>query len=181
MQRYAAFLRGVNLGAKRRTRSAELREAFERLRFEDVATFRNSGNVVFAAHRASERELVERIEGALGEAFGFQVRVLMRSEGEVRAIAGAAPFEPQALAATEGRLQVLLLAKRPASSVSKQVLSLATDEDRLAMSGRELYWLPRGRMSDSELDVGAIEAGLGLTTMRTMGTVQQLAAKHFAT
>jgi hypothetical protein len=33
-------------------------------------------------------------------------------------------------------------------------------------------------MSESELDLKAIGAALGLTTIRTKGTVDQIAAKH---
>ena len=42
MTRYAAFLRGVNLG-KRTVKSAELRAAFEELGFSDVKTLLASG------------------------------------------------------------------------------------------------------------------------------------------
>jgi uncharacterized protein (DUF1697 family) len=47
MARHAAFLRAVNLGRHRKASSQVLREAFEAEGFEDVATFRTSGNVVF--------------------------------------------------------------------------------------------------------------------------------------
>jgi uncharacterized protein (DUF1697 family) len=60
------------------------------------------------------------------------------------------------------------------------VLALSTDDDRLAIHGRELYWLPSGGISESELDLNAIGATLGLTTMRTRGTIDKIAAKHFA-
>ena len=46
MDRYVAFLRGMNLGS-RRIKNDELRAEFEQLGFEDVATFRASGNVIF--------------------------------------------------------------------------------------------------------------------------------------
>jgi uncharacterized protein (DUF1697 family) len=59
----------------------------------------------------------------------------------------------------------------------KKTLALATDEDLLAIEGRELYWLPSGGISESGLDLKAIDAALGAGTMRTMGTVEQIAAK----
>ena len=55
-----------------------------------------------------------------------------------------------------------------------------TDEDRLALDGRELYWLPSGGISDSALDLTAIERTLGAITIRTKTTVEQIAAKYFA-
>ena len=35
-------------------------------------------------------------------------------------------------------------------------------------------------MSESDLDLNAIGAALGLTTIRTMGTVDQIVAKYFS-
>jgi uncharacterized protein (DUF1697 family) len=60
------------------------------------------------------------------------------------------------------------------------VLALADERDRLALDGRELYWLPSGGTIDSELDLKAIGRLLGAMTMRTKNTIAQLAARHFA-
>jgi uncharacterized protein (DUF1697 family) len=179
VSRHVAFLRGVNLGAKRRASGADLRAAFEAAGFEDVATFRNSGNVVFDGS-GGEGELVARSEAALREALGFEVRVVLRSAREARAIAAHEPFAPTAIAATEGRLQVILMAEKPSAAVRKRVLALATERDRLALRGRELYWLPTAGTQGSELDQEAFGKALGLVTVRTKGTIEQLAAKFLA-
>jgi len=175
--RHVAFLRGVNLGAKRRASGAELRAAFESTGFEDVATFRTSGNVVFDAGNGKETELVARAEAALREALGFEARVVLRSAREVKAIAAHEPFEPDVVAATEGRLQVILAADKPTASVRGAVLALASERDRLAIRGRELYWLPTAGTQASDLDQESLGAALGLVTVRTMGTIEQIAAK----
>ena len=177
MERYVAFLRGMNLG-KRRIKNEELRAEFEALGFEDVATFRASGNVVFAAAKQSEGALTKKIEAGLGEALGYEVPVYLRSCKEVAAIAAEEPFAAKDVAASKGKLQVSMLAKKPTAAARKKVLALAGDEDSLALSGRELYWLPSGGTLESELDLKAIDAALGKGTIRTMGTVEQIAAKH---
>lgn len=120
-----------------------------------------------------------RIEAGLGEACGFEVAAVLRSGKEVVAIAAQEPFEPKVVAASRGKLQVFLLAAKPAAGVRREVLSLATEKDRLVLHGRELYWLPSGGTHESELDQDAIGAALGLTTTRTKGTIEQIAAKHF--
>ena len=58
------------------------------------------------------------------------------------------------------------------------MLALASDEDLLAIEGRELYWLPSGGLLESDLDLKAIESRVGADTRRTMGTVEQIAAKY---
>ena len=185
MASYAAFLRGMNVGGHRVTND-ELRAHFAALGFADVASFRASGNVVFAADRqagrASAEELRERIEQGLAEALGYAVPTFVRAAAEVRAIAAAAPFAPERLQGSAGKLQVALLASPPSPpspQARAQALSLAGDRDGLVFGERELYWLPAGGVLDSALDMKTIERLLGPMTMRTKGTVEQLAAKHF--
>jgi uncharacterized protein (DUF1697 family) len=177
MEHYVAFLRGMNLG-NRRIKNDELRVEFETLGFEDVATFRASGNVIFGASKQSEGALTKTIEHGLGDALGYEVPVFLRSCAEVAAIAGREPFAAKLVEASKGKLQVMLLPKEPTAEARRKVLALATDEDRLAIEGRELFWLPSGGTIDSELNFKAIDKALGKGTQRTMGTIEQIAAKH---
>lgn len=177
MQRYVAFLRGMNLGG-RRIKNEELRRHFEEMGFEEVATFRASGNVIFATpQREAEAKLARRVEAELGERLGYEVPVFLRSGEEVAAVAARQPFDAAAMRKSKGKLQVSFLMKKPSAAAKKKALALATDEDRLGIEGRELYWLPSGGISESELDLKAIDAALGPGTMRTMGTIEQIAAK----
>jgi len=178
MERHVAFLRGMNLG-NRRIKNDELRRCFEELGLTDVACFRASGNVIFAAEEGDEAKLTGEIEAGLAESLGYEVPVFLRSEDELRATAAHEPFERSALMASKGKVQVVLLAQKPAAANRKEALALSSGDDRLAIEGRELYWLPSGGMSESELDLNAIAAALGLMTVRTMGTIEQVAAKYF--
>jgi uncharacterized protein (DUF1697 family) len=175
--RYVAFLRGMNLGG-RRIKNEELRAHFETMGFEEVATFRASGNVVFATSDEGEAKLAKRVEAELDEMLGYDVPVFLRSIDEVAAIAAREPFDPRLVQASGGKLQVSLLQKRPSAKARKAVLALATDQDRLAVEDRELYWLPSGGLLESDLDLKAIEVLLGPDTRRTMGTIEQIAAKY---
>ena len=177
MPRYAAFLRGVNLGSRRKTGSAELRGCFEEIGLEDVQTFRTSGNVVFEAGRAPK---AGRIEKALQESFGFDVDVYLRSAANVRAIASHEPFPAKLVAASDGKLQVAMLPKQPPAATRKRALALADDDNRLAFEGQQLYWLPSGGIRDSAPYLNELEQLVGQWTMRTKGTVDALAAKYFA-
>ena len=177
MDRYVAFLRGMNLGG-RRIKNDDLSRHFEEMGFEQVATFRASGNVIFAtAKREAEEKLAARVEAELDVRLGYDVPVFLRSAAEVAAVAAQKPFDPKAVAKSKGKLQVSFLKEKPAAAARKQALVQMTDEDLLAIEGRELYWLPSGGISESDLDLKAIDAALGPGTMRTMGTVEQIAAK----
>ncbi len=180
MNRYVAFLRGMNLGG-RRIKNEELRRHFEEMGFEDVATFRASGNVVFSSSkREAESRLAGRVEAELDARLGYDVPVFLRSIEEVASIAAHEPFDPDRVEGSRGKLQVSLLMKKPSAAAKKKALALATPEDLLAIKGRELYWLPSGGLLESDLDLKAIESLLGTDTRRTMGTIEQIAAKYGA-
>jgi uncharacterized protein (DUF1697 family) len=180
MSRYAAFLRGMNVGGHRIS-SGDLRARFEKLGFGDVSTFRASGNVIFAAAPEPLTEMAARIEDGLEASLGYAVPVFLRTAVEVRAIAAHQPFPQPLIAASQGKLQVAMLSAPPAAQARKEVLALASDEDRLAFGDHELYWLPSGGILDSVLDFNkAIGQLLGPITTRTKNTVEQVAAKYFA-
>lgn len=178
MNDYVAFLRGMNLGG-RRIKNDELKREFGNLGFDDVSCFRASGNVIFSSKESDEGGLTERIEAGLGDSLGYAVPVFLRSAAELREAATREPFEASLVTASKGKLQVAFLPAAPKKAAVKAALGLATDDDLLAIDGRELYWLPSGGISESELDLKTIESAVGPWTMRTKGTVDQIAAKHF--
>jgi uncharacterized protein (DUF1697 family) len=180
VSRFVAFLRGMNLGGRRISNDG-LRAAFEALDLTGVETFRASGNVVFdGPDGVGGADVSARIEAGLADALGYEVPVYLRSCEQVAAIAAREPFPAKQVKASAGKLQVALLPDVPGKPARKEALGLATDEDRLAIHGSELFWLPSGGISESGLDLKAIESELGPWTMRTMGTVEQIAAKHCA-
>jgi uncharacterized protein (DUF1697 family) len=178
MPRYVAFLRGMNLGGRRITND-DLRAAFEGLDLTGVATFRASGNVVFDGPDGVDgADVSTKIEAGLADALGYEVLVFLRSSKQVAAIAAREPFDARQVDASAGKLQVALLPDAPGKLVRKEALGMATDEDRLAIEGSELFWLPSGGISESDLDLETLESELGPWTMRTMGTIEQIAARH---
>ncbi len=176
---HAAFLKGMNLGNRRLT-NEELRGHFEAIGLTEVATFRASGNVVFSSpRRRSERALAELIEGELASLLGYPVATFVRTGRELREIAGAEPFDAPTRARLHGKPQVMLLGREPAAAARRAALALGGEEDALAFGKCELFWLPAGGISDSALDMKALEGALGPVTVRTLGTVEQIATRHF--
>jgi uncharacterized protein (DUF1697 family) len=177
MSGYVAFLRGMNVGGHRIS-NAELGRCFEELGFREVSTFRASGNVIFAAEVEPVEEITARIEAGLRVSLGYAVPVFLRTAKQTRALAAHQPFTRPLIEASKGKLQVVLLSRRPAAKARNEVLAFAGEEDRLAFADRELHWLPSGGILDSTLDFKVIGRLLGPMTTRTKGTVEQLAAKY---
>ncbi len=179
MSSYAAFLRGMNVGGHRLT-NEELRARFLAMGFAEVATFRASGNVVFAGEAKPPEEVRARIEAGLAEALGYAVPTFVRTAAEVRAVAAATPFEAERVSSSAGKLQVGFLADEPSPQARADALALAGETDGLVFDGRELYWLPADGVLDSALDMTSLARLLGAMTIRTKGTIELIAAKHLA-
>ena len=175
MSSYVAFLRGMNLG-RRRIRNDELCACFKAMGFTGVSAFLASGNVIFEAARGTHKTLQKRIEAELKTALVYDVPTFVRSAAEVGAIAAQQPFTRAQLTRSAGKLQVGLLTAPPRAAAARQALALSGD-DRLAFHGSELYWLPIGNLSDSELDMKALARILGPMTIRTHRTMTRLVPK----
>ena len=61
MTTYVALLRGINVGGKNLIRMPALKACFEENGFEDVSTYIQSGNVLFATAEKGSKALTERI------------------------------------------------------------------------------------------------------------------------
>ncbi len=178
-QRYIAFLRGINVGGHN-VKMERLRALFAETGFSDVATFIASGNVIFTAPDADERELKARIEAYLEEALGYPTPTLIRTVDEVTAVAAYQPFPDEDPDADGNGLYVAFFAEAPPSGVQAQVLALQTPTDLFHFHGRELYWFMRTKFSESVyFSNSALEKTLATPmTMRNITTVRKLADKY---
>lgn len=170
MTRYAAFLRGVNLG-KRTVKSAELKAAFEAMGFTGVKTLLASGNVLFDTKSA--KGLKEKIEAGLGEQFGFAIPIVLRSVDELKQMVASDPFGG-VVASDEANLHVMLFdAPIPKGFVQPPV---AGDFDVPPMAEREMFVIvyrkPDGTyLGRSSLDSEKRLPKGTLVTMRNWNTI----------
>lgn len=90
MTQYVALLRGINVGGNNIIKMTALKTCFESLGFKDVRTYIQSGNVLFRA-AGSAQSLTKQIETALSKSFGYESRVVVRSQKQMKAIVENAP------------------------------------------------------------------------------------------
>ena len=80
---FVALLRGVNVGGKNMIRMSSLKGSFERMGFGDVATYINSGNILFTAKEGDARKLERKIEAMLASEYRLECKVVVRSYPEM--------------------------------------------------------------------------------------------------
>ncbi|HEY9437758.1 MAG TPA: DUF1697 domain-containing protein [Streptomyces sp.] len=99
--KYAALLRGINVGGHNRVPMGDLRILLTDLGHEDVATYLQSGNAVFSSASTDEGALAAELERAIEARFGFPVACIVRGAGYLAAVADACPFPAAALQAKQ--------------------------------------------------------------------------------
>lgn len=173
--RYVAFLRAINVGGHTVAMTA-LRKHFEEAGCSDVETVIASGNVLFVSASRSAAVLEKRIAAHLEGRLGYAVATFLRTPQELASIAAHRPFA-RSDAERRGHSLFVAFHGRAADSASRRrVLGLASDLDDLRIRGREIYWLCRGRSSDSKIYGGGLEKALGQpATLRNATTVRKIA------
>lgn len=94
MPSHLALLRGINVGGRSKVAMADLRQLFTDLGFSDVATYIQSGNVVFTGKGkvpAMEATLDREIETRLG----VRTTVVVVTRAQLEAAIAANPFPEQ--------------------------------------------------------------------------------------
>jgi len=135
---YVALLRGVNLGGHKKINMEQLRKSLERMGFEDVQTYIQSGNVIFKTGAVSTAELSRRVEAKILGDFGFSVPVIVRTAAELGKILQNNPFT-QHKGIEPTQLHVFFLSRTPPKAAVEELEGLRIGTARLRCCGREVY------------------------------------------
>lgn len=140
---YIALLRGINVGGHHPVKMGELRNLCTSLGYSRVATYIQSGNIIFRAE-GSTIELRDQLSEAIMIRFGFEVPVMILDAGELRQIITENPF------ITDGKhelsyLHLTLLTEKPLQdTISLRPFPINPGE-KMIISGRSVYlYLPDG-------------------------------------
>jgi uncharacterized protein (DUF1697 family) len=139
---HVALLRGINVGGRTTLPMADLRRIVAGLGHADVATYIQSGNVVFTAADGDTAELARGLEEALAAEFPFAPRVVVLTRDELADVAAADPYpdEPD-----PKRVHVVFLTADPPPGEADRVADLVRQaaekgsRDAAELVGRALY------------------------------------------
>ena len=177
MPKYLAFLRAINVGGHL-VKMDYLRTLFEALGFTNVETFIASGNVIFDAKSKNTAALEKKIEQHLFESLGYKVATFVRSVAEVAAVVNARPFSEKEL--NGNTLYIGFLSSNPSDESKQELARCANKFNHFVVSDREVFWLCRGKFSETDFSGARLEKILKMqTTIRNSNTAQRIAAKYF--
>ena len=84
MTTYVGLLRGINVGGANMVSMSDLREMIAGLRFNDVKTLLQSGNVVFRGAAKAPAKVESQLETALEKQLGRKIDFHVRTAAECR-------------------------------------------------------------------------------------------------
>ncbi|WP_394429290.1 DUF1697 domain-containing protein [Streptomyces sp. SGAir0957] len=173
--RYAALLRGINVGGNKKVPMARLRSLVEEMGCTDVHTHLQSGNVTFAAETGAGTTLARSLEGALSAEFGFTVDVLVRDHAYLRAVMDACPFPAAELQGKQ--LHVTYFSEQVTPDRFAEIDQAAYAPEEFRLGDRALYlYAPDGlgvSKLGAQLSRPALNKGI-VATSRNWNTVVKL-------
>jgi uncharacterized protein (DUF1697 family) len=176
MATYLAFLRAINLGARRKFAKDDIRAAVQAAGGTDVQTYINTGNVLLTSTLTSR----QRVEKALEEAFladrGFEVPTIVLTPRELVGVAKRA----DALWAELGEPAthyVTLLKKAPSAAAVAALREVSVEGEHLVVDGRTAHLVLQHGYHESKLAGSAAMDRLGVGTARNVNVVRTLVQK----
>jgi uncharacterized protein (DUF1697 family) len=88
---YLALLRGINVGGNNIIKMDNLKKLFEEMKFDDVKTYIQSGNVIFKYSEKDRTKLSDKIERALLEKINNKIDVMILTLSEMKNIINERP------------------------------------------------------------------------------------------
>jgi uncharacterized protein (DUF1697 family) len=171
--KYAAFLRGINVGGKNKIQMERLRQICGALGFENVKTYINSGNLRFETAKSADQKLAVKIEKAIEAEFGLKIRTMVRSLAEIEEIVTNNPFEGQF--ENDKDLHVFFLDEELPEEKRAQLISNNSENEMFAVRRREIYCLLRVSVLDSLMGRDYIGKKLKIpATARNWRTVNKI-------
>ena len=143
MNTFIAILRGINVSRAKTIKMEALRNTFQKLGFENVATYIQSGNVVFKAGETETSVLAAKIAEAIKTDFGFDVPVIVLSRKELKETVENNPLNDGTK--DKAFLHVTFLAEKPAAFNFSEIEAKKQGEEVIIISEKVVYlFCPHG-------------------------------------
>lgn len=160
---HVAFLRAINLGAKRKFPKDAIVRATEAAGMTDVATYINTGNVRFDTTLRSRAKIEVALEAAYAEEAGFEVPTIVFSAKELREVVA------EAESFGHGGKHYVSLCKQAPTAAAVEAMEAASSADEVAkVGGRAVHLLLGENYHEAKLTNAAVEKHLGVATNRTI-------------
>jgi len=126
MNTYVALLRGINVGGNNKILMKDLRDLFIKLKFADVSTYIQSGNVLFKTRTDNKDDIALKVEKGIKKVFDLDISVIVKRQSDIESVLRDNPFFNENV--DTKKLYVVFLNKKPSSTQKLSEFDFGTDE-----------------------------------------------------
>jgi uncharacterized protein (DUF1697 family) len=167
------MLRGINVGGNNMIKMEALRELIAGLGHTDVATYIQSGNVIFKSPAATPATVARAIEAQITTTLGMAITVILRTRGELARIIRDNPFLKRGT--DPATLYVIFLNEAPDPARLARLDQKQVVPDEFRLIGTEIYARYAGGYGRSKMTNNFFEGRLAVrATARNWNTVTKL-------
>jgi uncharacterized protein (DUF1697 family) len=176
MVRYVALLRGINVSGQKIIKMELLKQIFEKLGFENVKTYIQSGNVIFDSKITDLHFLSEKIEKQLLISLGYNITVFIRSLSELKDIIENNPFKSSDRIDHNTSMYVSFLSEMPNEAAKEKLFLTNNNIELFNIRNREVYCLRLIKNDGkTKYNLYSLEKIIGMpATTRNITTINKL-------
>jgi uncharacterized protein (DUF1697 family) len=137
--RYAALLRGINVGGHSIIKMAELKKQFELIGLLEVKTYIQTGNVLFTSEEKDTKRLTRQIEQHLAKTIGYNGTVFILTPEDMKTALKHCPFNPQQNDDKQ-YCHIMFLSDKPKQKQVNALMALRGEEYSFAVWNKILYY-----------------------------------------
>lgn len=170
--KYIALLRGINVSGQKPIKMDALTEMFVGLKFSNVQTYLQSGNVVFHTNETDIKTIEDQVSSQIEKDFGFDVLVIVLSADTLKSIVMNNPFAENKEITF---MHVTFLSDIPIQIDKQSIEVKKSTNEEIAFSEKAIYlYCPNG-YGKTKLNNNFLERSLKVkTTTRNWKTVNEL-------
>lgn len=175
MTRYISILRGINVSGHKLIKMDALKSMYENLGFSNVASYVQSGNLVFTEKNTDPNILEQKISDQIKKDFGFDVPVIILTADKFKQIIDNNPFLNDS-DKNESFLHITFLSSVPNNNNEFETIEeKAQNGEEIVLSGDVVYlYCPNG-YGNTKLSNNFLETKLKVkATTRNWKTTNEL-------
>lgn len=174
LETYITLLRGINVGGQKKVKMAELRLIHEELKFINVQTYIQSGNIIFDYTSAKIKQLEILIENKILEKYEFKVPTIVIEARDFEQALRKNPFLKNPTL-DKSRLYFTFLSDSPSASDIEKLQIIETNPEEYYLDGKTFYLHSPMGYGRAKLNNNFIEKILNVSaTTRNWKTVNKL-------
>lgn len=174
MKRYVALLRGINVGGNNKVDMSELRLSFEKMGFENVVTYINSGNVIFTSDETDVLKVQVVCMDAIKDCSGLEISVAVVEDSE---LSSALPHAPSwwGVGVDSKHNAIFVIQPSSVEEIVGIIGETKPEYEKIAQVGNVIFWsAPKETFSRTRLSKIVGTKAYGKITIRNDKTTKKL-------